>query len=675
VIRGLFVTLALGACATDVRPGIDEHDVPYTACDGDAATFVRQSFLSLVGRRPSSQAEVDVYVDLYTASSQRDGNPREAVARAIMTRPEFSERWIETFMDAMKVQRLDDQNEANCWDRTLRPMVTDSLAKGVRDGIATGSGDGGGAWTMVDLAKSAIVLDDITPLYRAQLFSMVAHPIEAANVDDKETELARRADFGERFDAAYLHRDIVCLGCHTSERSVTDNDMPSLDRHWPTPGAPEAAVFGMANGIAPDLAHGVFRYQDFIGGPDRPWGWTPACGTFSPTVPDDIAGIDTKLASVTGKQATLYNLEQALMRGFTALRGKPPIGDTATISDPDTALAWLVTLKITEDVFKRVTGTPLTIANYYPRNEAASDLLYMLAARYTESGYSLKALLVAIVTSDYFNRKPADLECGPEIATYPAVFDPWVEDGLNGPGDAITAVDARTLLSATTAALEWTAPPMASRFPDYGETGCDALDCNEMDGACNRFGNCCIAHAASCEGNGVEPAVQVPFERAIGVFLRSSEAGFRGLDFQARLAWEERYGACTKPRWVQTDFVDALFTAAAADTTATVRDVVLALKDRLIGEPAIISPEEEAALVALLGAELDKPASASSLTSARQPCGALLGTPQFLLQGIAGPGGHRPTLTPAKAGYEAICTDLATRIGITCDGGRLALTP
>lgn len=674
-MRGLAALLALTACATDVRPGTDEHDVPYTACDGDAATFVRQSFLSLVGRRPLSQAEVDVYVDLYNAHS--DGNPRDAVARAIMTRPEFSERWIETFMDAMKVQRLDAQNEANCWDRTLRATVTDGLAKAVRDGSATGSGDAVGAWTMVDLAKSAIILDDVTPLYRAQLFSMVAHPIEAANVSANERELARRADFGERFDAAYLHRDIVCLGCHTSERSVTDNDMPSLDRHWPTPGAPEAAVFGMANGIAPDLAHGVFRYEDFIEGPDRPWGWTSACGTFSPTVPDDTAMVEgAKLASVTGKQATLYNLEQALMRGFAALRGKlPPIGDTATISDPDTALAWLVTLKITEDVFKRVTGTSLTIANYYPRNEAASNLLYTLASRYTESGYSLKALLVAIVTSDYFNRKPADLECGAEMATYPAVFDPWVEDGLNGPGDAITAVDARTLISATTSALEWTAPPLASRFPDYGDTGCEAYDCSEMNGACNRFGQCCAAYEASCENDGVEPAVQVPFERAIGVFLRSSEAGFRGLDFQARLAWEERYGACTKPRWVQTDFVDALHAAAATDATATVRDVVLALKDRLVGEPAIVSPEEEAALVGLLGAELDMPASAASLTSARQLCGALLGTPQFLLQGIAGRGGDRPKLTPVNAGYEAICTDLATRIGITCDGGALALTP
>ena len=36
------------------------------------------------------------------------------------------------------------------------------------------------------------------------------------------TELARRADFGETFDSGFLHRNNVCLGCHNSERSVTE---------------------------------------------------------------------------------------------------------------------------------------------------------------------------------------------------------------------------------------------------------------------------------------------------------------------------------------------------------------------------------------------------------------------------------------------------------------------
>lgn len=679
--RAIALLGILAACANDVRSPNSEG-VAFTKCGGDPASFVRQSFLALAGRRPKSQAEVDVYVDLYTATEAAGGEPKDAVARAIMTAPEFTERWIETFMDALHVQRLDIQNESNCWDKTLRSSVDSALALAVRDGAATGNGDGHGTWTMVDLAASAVALDDMTPLYRAQLFSMVAHPIPAANVPDREAEIARRADFGDTFDAAYLHRDVVCLGCHTSEHSVTDADDPARDRHWPVAGAPEAAVYGVASGVPADRAHGAFRSYEFIDGNDRPWGWTNACGSFAPVVsPDTLTGVDTKLASVTGSQATIYGLEQALMRGFAALRGHlPPIGDTNTISDPDTALAWLVTLKMTEDVFKRVTGTPLTIANYFPRNQAASDLLYALASRYTESGYSLKALLAAIVASDYFNRQPAEAKCGATPYTYPTVFDPWVttdslrERRLNGPGDAVTAVDPRTLISATAAALEWPAPPMASRFPDYGDTGCDELtDCAAMSSACSRRGECCNAHRAACMMNGAEPQKQVPFERGIGVFLRNSEAGFRGLDFQARLAWEDRYGACTKPRWVTTDFIDALVAAGAADSSAKVRDVITALKDRLIGEPDITMPDEQAALVAVLGTELTASASGLLAATVRQVCGALVGAPQFLLQGIAGRGGAHPKLTPATATYAAVCADVAGRIGASCTSGKLSL--
>src|SRR5690606_26379568 len=207
------------------------------------------------------------------------------------------------------------------------------------------------------------------------------------NVPAKEAELARRADFGETFDSGFLHRDIVCLSCHNSERAVTDSDDPVMDRHWPVPGFAERAVYGDSDGIAPERAHAVFRVSSFVDGNARPWGWTADCGEFSTSVPDDIADVDGKLASLSGKRLTVYQLEQVLARGFDNLRGQlPPIGMDGAIADPDTALAWLVTLKMTEDVWKRATGTPLTIVNYFPRNQAASDLLYALATRFTESG-------------------------------------------------------------------------------------------------------------------------------------------------------------------------------------------------------------------------------------------------------------------------------------------------
>jgi hypothetical protein len=683
--RIALLSLALiAACGNDHRkPGDDDetNDVPFTECAGDPGSFVRQSFLALDGRRPKSQAEVDVYVDLYEATKAAGSDPKEAVARAIMEQPEFADRWLEATMDAIHVQRLDVQNEATCWDTSDRATVDASLATAVRMMGATTQGDGKGNWTMLDLAKSALVLDDLTPIYRAQLFSMVAHPIPAANVPAVEAELARRADFGETFDSAYLHRDIVCLGCHNSEHSVTDSDDEAADRHWPVPGLAELAVYGMSTGIAPDRAHAPFRVDGFVmdRSGSRPWGWDAQCGMFSAIVGDDPADVDGKFASLSGKRSTVYTLEQALARGFDKLRGAaPPIDANGGISDPDVALAWLVTLKMTEDVWKKTTGTSLTIANYFPRNQASSELLNSLATRYTQSGYSLKALLVAIVQSDYFNRKPAELGCGKNPYTYPAVYDPWVTADAdpikrrNGPGDLVTAIDARTLVATTKAALEWTEPPMASRFPDYGD-GCETETCAQMQNYCSSFGSCCNA-AKACMANGMLPSEEVPFERGVGIFLRNSEQGFRGLDFQARLVWENRYGNCARPRWVTSDFIDKIVAAAAADPSATVGDVVAAIKDRLIGEPGVFDGSESAALASIFGKALDQPAAGVTADQARVLCGALLESPQFLLQGIAGRGGDRPKLTPEGARYDAVCADVTTHVaGTACTNGKLTL--
>jgi hypothetical protein len=681
IVGGAFAGNAgCSSCGSDqVTADAGTDGNAYNECAGDPASFVRQTFLALDGRRPKSQAEVDVYVDLYTATQTKGGDPQDVVARAIMAEPEYSERWVDATMDNLHVQRLDIQNEATCWDHAVRTSATPALATAVRDQTAKQAGDGS-TWSMLDLARSAVALDDVTPMYRAQLFSMVDHPIPAANVGQVEAELARRADFGETFDAAFLHRNTVCLNCHNSFASVTDSDDPATDRFWPVPGLPEMAVFGMFSNIDADVAHTAFRVDGFVqdNGGTRPWGWTSACGGFSTSVGDDIAGISGKLASVVGMRTTAFDLEASLKRGFDALRGQLPPLVGGAITDPDTALAWLVTLKMTEDVWTKVTGTRLTIANYFPRNQASSDLLYSLAQTYTQSGYSLKALLVAIVKSDYFDRKPAEAGCGASPYTYPNVYDPWVisdpdpNKHMNGPGDAVTAVDPRTLLTALAGALDWTAPPAASKFPDYGDTGCETETCQAMQSDCS-FGQCCEAYHAACQMNGVLPATEVPFERGVGVFLRNSEPGFRGLDFQARLVWESHLAQCARPAWVTSDFIDKLVAAGTADSTATAGDVVAALKDRLIGEPAIAAGGEHDALAAIVGA-LEGPASGVTAAAARQVCGALVSSPQFLMQGIAGRGGDRPKLTPPEAGYDAVCTRVTANVpGATCAMGKLTL--
>lgn len=675
--RYLVTLVVLAACGTDHpqdMPDAGITDVSFDQCDGDAASFVRQAFLALDGRRPLSQAEVDVYADLFAAAG---ANGKQVVAQAIMARPEFTDRWTDIAMDALRVQRVDIQTEASCWDAPLRSTVDGTLAKSIRDTNATGAA-AGGTWSMIDLARSAIALDDLSPVWRAQLFSLVSHPIPAANVGAVEAELARREDFGQTFDAGYLHRDIVCLGCHNSEHSVTDNDDPAIDRSWPAPGLAEKSVFGASSGEDVIAAHGPFRFTGFADGSGnaRPWGWDPNCGTFATAIGNDPVNVSARLASVSGLKATVYDLEASLKRGFDALRTGAPTGP---IANPDTALAWLVTLQMTETIYKEVVGTGLTIANYYPRNQASGELLTQLATKFATSNYSLKALLVAIVSSSYFNRKTAEAGCGKTAYTYPNVFDPWViadadaAKRQNGPGDAVTAVDSRTLISATNAALAWSAPPDATRFPDYGEPDCAAETCADLPGECAaQF--CCATKVAVCDHKGLAPTVELPFERGVGMFLRNSERGFRGLDFQALLVWEDRYGMCGKPAWVASDdYIDALMKAGAADPTATIADAIAALKDRLVGEPSISDGAEHDALVAIAGA-LEGPASGLTTGKLREVCGALLGSPQFLLQGIAGHGGTRPKLTPASADYGAICGQVATAIpGVTCGTGMLTL--
>jgi hypothetical protein len=238
----------------------------------------------------------------------------------------------------------------------------------------------------------------------------------------------------------------------------------------------------------------------------------------------------------------------------------------------------------------------------------------------------------------------------------------------------VTAVDARTSIAAASAALEWPAPPGGSRFPDFGE-GCDqSTTCAQLNGFCQgQLNACCQTYQNVCVMNGVFPSTEIPFQLGIGTFLRNSERGFRGLDFQARLAWENRHGACARPAWVARDFIDRLVAAGAADPTALAGDVISALKDRLIGEPAIADGAERDALAAIVGA-LDAPAIGVTAAKLRQVCGALVQSPQFLLQGIAGRGGDRPKLTPADAGYDAVCADLAAR-GIGVAGRAVSCSP
>jgi hypothetical protein len=687
------------AGVADAAP--DAQPPGYLGCADSDQAFVRNAYLAVLGQRPMGQAEVDVYVDIMTevrALNDDASDPYEVVVRAMSTDPAYVDRWSEHLMDAVRVPRIEDQSMESCYGRTERELDDGSLAAHVRDHAGSANDDGQGSFTMRDLVRSSLVLDDVSPVYRGHLYALVSRAIPAANVPRVERELARREDFGLVFDSAYLNRDIVCLGCHNSEGSVTYDPDPELNRHWSLPGLFEKALYGESTGIAVERAHAPFRYDGFVAdvfddnGFSRPWGWTPSCGGFFPdSLPPDPAGVDGKFGDLTGDQLTVYDLEAALRRGIdTITTSGLQIGDDGTIGDPDAAFAYMVAASIVESVWKEVIGSPLTIANYFARNEAQRDLLHELTDTFVASRFSLTTLVVAITKSPYFNRQPPENGCG-EPYDMPAVYDPWViaDDDpalrANGPGDSVTALSGRTLLHTVYKALEWPAP----RFQRFPETPTEVyvcqqfgLSCSQMLSTCQNQGYCCVAHDLLCEnppGPG-EPTArdEQTFQRGVGAFLKNGERGFRGLDFQARLVWEDRFGTCSKPT-SEDDFVDEIL-ALAASRGGTVGDVAAALKDRLVGEPDIAGAEQSA-IEALFGAGLADPASGVTDLEdrARRFCGVLVSSPQFLLGGIAARGGDVPVLTPDDASYDAVCAAIAARgladLSLTCGDGSVTVTP
>ena len=699
VLCGLVASLPACGGDDDATP-TDDAGPTYLECTGTDQAFVRQAHLAVLGRRPRSQAEVNVYADLMAgvralavpdAGAVSAPDPREVVVRALLDQPGYVDRWTEHVMDALRVPRIEDQSQASCYGQSVRGrgVADGALAAFVRDHAPADGGDGDGGFTMLDLLRSSLALDDLSVAWRAHLFALVSRPSPAANVPPVEAELARREQFGTVFDATYLNRDLVCLGCHNSEGSVTYSDDPALNRHWSMPGFFETAIYGDATGIEPERAHAVFRFDGFVTDPLAeegtltPWGWDDACGRFVlDGLPPDPAEVNGRLATLKGDHLTVFDLDAALERGFTSIAEDGlVIGDDGRIADPEAAMAYLVAATIVEGVWREVIGTPLTIANYFPRNQAARDVLVELTTEFVRNRFSLRELLVDIAMTPYFNRPAPEVGCGAGPYDMPPIYDPWVTTDPdearrgNGAGDAIVPLSARVLVRAAYAALEWRRP-YTYAFP-YEEAAvhmcADLYSCTTMESLCREDGTCCEALQRTCTDppgpNEPDALTMRIFERGIGFFLKHGERGFRGLDFQARLVFEDLLGSCANPT-DGPDFVGALVARAADDPSATVGDVVAALKDRLVGQARVShdtiagAPGSElAAVEAIVGPLAVAASGVGDLDArARALCGVLLSSPQFLLTGMAAPDArYEPRLTPEEASYRAVCEELAAR--------------
>lgn len=673
-----------GGGGEEPRPHTPEH--VWTECQASDQAWVRRAIVAVSGRKPWGQAEVNAYTDAIAAIREADleaagkfgelggalppygddlVNARKLVARALMREDAFRQRWSDFFMDTLRVNRIETKSLQQCYGApTGAAFDSGNLAAYVRDNDATAKSPPL-AFTMNHLLSSAIELDDLSPVYRANLFAMMSQPYSGANVGQYEMERARRQNFGAIFERAYLHRDRVCLTCHNSEFSVTYSDDPALNRAWPVPGLFEVALYGNSAGMHPIeeqetkgtdemRAISMLRYWGVgDGGGSAPYGWNGnACGTFRVPSEDDPLGVDTYFGSIRstpeapnkGRRASVWDLERSLKRGVDQLAAhglrRLPGG---VLADPDEAFAYMVAQNVVDVVWAEVMGTRLTIANYFPRTEVQRDILMGLTEKFVASHFSLRELLTDMLAHPAFNLKAPEEGCGAAPYEVPRIFDPWtiadkdIGRRGNSPADGVFAISSRPLRRSLHRAMEW---PHYSEYPNDG--------------------------------------TEQGFQLAIGFALKDAEPGFRGLDFQGRLSWEASYGAC-KPLSAN-DFIHKIVARAQATPGATVGDAVIALKDRLLGEPWVEPTTEKPQIEALVQATLEDTNLTGLDTKLRSFCGVLVAAPQFMLGGIpAKDATDVPKLTPPEISYEGTCGYVSFVAGqisapytITCGPGTIS---
>ena len=329
------------------------------------------------------------------------------------------------------------------------------------------------------------------------------------------------------------------------------------------------------------------------------------------------------------------------------------------------AFSYLVAARISNNIWNEIEGSPLTIANYFPRNQGQRDILWNLTeSAFIPHHWSLHSTIERIVTSNYFNRKPPRSTALPSSYVLPPIGDPWTvadprispvsdpgydpnahpDNHNNAMSESVHRYSAWSLVNSVHKALDW---PQPQRFPGAG--------------------------------------VNYPSQnllRSIGFHFSDVQPGNRLVDFQGLLAWETVHGRCQKPAGVGTDWINRLiteinnFNAANPDAPLSVADVAMVIRDWLLGYGSIgaIPP------VGLAGAEVDAlkthfsvaalsdPVSgvADLETKLRDLCGMQLESPYFQLAGIAEQDlGPQPRLRVCNANdcsYKQMCQALAPAI-------------
>src|SRR5262249_13794728 len=255
----------------------------------------------------------------------------------------------------------------------------------------------GGQFNISDLINSALYLDDLSPIYAANLFPL-------ATTRGFGTEEAEREETGVQFGNVYTNRQLGCIVCHNSTFSTT-GPQTGWNRSFTPPGDFERALFG-APPWNPTRANAVFRGDVF--GSAAPWGMN-TCNTLrNPTafVDDPILiplGLDGFFVRNLGLRGNIWDVVSFFRDGLHANLRQPD----ESLDSPDAAFAYMVALGAANRTWANIMGYPLLIPNNLSRNATQRDILRFLSEfTLIPSNWSLKELLVTIVASDYFNRPP-----------------------------------------------------------------------------------------------------------------------------------------------------------------------------------------------------------------------------------------------------------------------------
>jgi hypothetical protein len=651
-----------------------------------------------------------------------------AVADALMRSPDFERRWTDFLIDDLRVQRGGASPQEACFATPMRSRSGPELAAFIRDHDPLQPAPGG-PFNMADVLRSSLALDDLTPLFRAQLFPTMTRPlVHCNNLSDLENDLSRRRAFGATFADVMLHRTITCAECHNADISPTMTHDPATNRYWPVSGEFERALWGDKKGRPPEEFYAMFRHMGVVSRDDRgsevkpdprevqPWSMDPVCGSFLPpsAFPDDPSGIQAFFGGPHGLHGSIWDVEAQLNEGLHALRaGAEPFPPNDTSMTGAFALGSLLSQSIVQDVWAEVFGTSLTIAHGVPRNQAERDLLVSLTRTFVSSRWSLRRLLRELVLHPLFNQRAVSEACGRSPYALPAVLNPWSYDDpvperrANSAADGILRMNARAMLNATATALRWAPEPS---FPSIDEQR---------------------------------------FQSSVGAWISKADQGSPDPDFEGLLALEDRYGTCSPPRSIRhdpaddsrpvtscsgrcdhaataehygkscacdaactalgdccgdfaplcvdglppppPDWIDQLLDVARrwpkthAGKSVTLRDLILAVRDRLWADPHLDEVDERLLRDYFATDTLERPLPEVPMAVADQLrlyCGVLLKSPQFQLLGIPLP--SAPTVAPRLVvegdGYQDLCRSWASAVReatsrtVDCSGGSLKLS-